>query len=407
MKTKNRIDYKRYFWGIVLSFAITIIFLLALEGLLRATHLFGAHITWAVPDPVLAWRMPPSQEQWSFEENLHPIRWRTNRFRWKDNEWTVEKPADTFRIAALGDSFVEATQVEPDRNFLAILKQSLPELNGKKVEYMNFGRSGFSQAEEYLVLQNDIPMFSPDMLILFFYPVNDITDGGKETALDPIRPYYYLSQKGELILDQSFVDTKMFKIRSIMTWIKRHSALISFISKRISVYRQQLKANKSFKDVSSQIYELTLKGYLSLCTQHPDPRYAANYQVIKRIIEEMAKFCRMRGIRMLLVTIDLPSYMPQIEKSFKAKDPTFDSLFFDKDMADLAKKIGIEHLGLQSVFTEAYRADNLAYHWQHWGFDGRQSHFEYGAHSGHWNYEGHKLVAKVLLEKIAAPPKKS
>jgi len=68
------------------------------------------------------------------------------------------------------------------------------------VELMNFGRSGYTQTEELLVLKNHVAQFFPDMVILFFLPANDIGDVSKETATGVLRPFFNISQKGELIL---------------------------------------------------------------------------------------------------------------------------------------------------------------------------------------------------------------
>lgn len=66
---------------------------------------------------------------------------------------------------------------------------------------MNFGRSGYSQVEELIILKHHIMQFLPDMVILFFVPVNDIRDVSKETSPELLRPFYTLSEKEELKLD--------------------------------------------------------------------------------------------------------------------------------------------------------------------------------------------------------------
>jgi len=157
--------------NILLSFASLFTVVLILEILLRLTHLFSAGISCAEPDPVLGWRFTPGRTYFYHEENNHPITGRINGFGWRDTEWTREKPQGTYRIAVLGDSCVEAFQVELDATFHALTEGILNKVLDFKVELMSFGRSGMTQTEEFLVLKNNVIKFSPDMVILFFYLV--------------------------------------------------------------------------------------------------------------------------------------------------------------------------------------------------------------------------------------------
>lgn len=104
------------------------------------------------------------------KENDHPITGKINSYGWRDKELSLKKPQNTYRIAVLGDSLVEAFQVESDRTFLALTEQQLNEEHKLKVELMNFGHGGYTQSEELLVLENQVEQFSPDMVIVFFSP---------------------------------------------------------------------------------------------------------------------------------------------------------------------------------------------------------------------------------------------
>ena len=68
-----------------------------------------------------------------------------NSYGWRDKELSLKKPQNTYRIAVLGDSLVEAFQVESDRTFLALTEQQLNEEHKLKVELMNFGHGGYTK----------------------------------------------------------------------------------------------------------------------------------------------------------------------------------------------------------------------------------------------------------------------
>src|SRR3989338_3146167 len=93
----------------IISFSL---FFFMVEIVLRTTHLFGAKVSWSEPDRVIAWRYTPNKKFWYYKkENDHPITGRINRYGWKDKDWSLEKKENTFRIAVLGDSFVEALNI--------------------------------------------------------------------------------------------------------------------------------------------------------------------------------------------------------------------------------------------------------------------------------------------------------
>ncbi len=53
-----------------------------------------------------------------------------------------------------------------------------------------------------------------------------------------------------------------------------------------------------------------------------------------------------------------------------------------------AKLLNIEYLGLQRIFRQYYNTSGTFLHWK------------VGEEYGHWNYQGHKLVANTLSNKL-------
>ena len=382
--------------NLLLSILFLAVIFLGLEALLRTTHLFGARISWSIPDPVLGWRFAPSRDYWFLQENDHPVAWRTNRFGWKDKDWSIDKPLGTFRIAVLGDSYVEALQIESEKNFLSLAEKELHAKGRPKFELMNFGRSAFTQTEELIVLREEVLRFSPDLVVLFFFPPNDIDEVKKETALDPIRPFFEDAGNGSLQLDTRFQNLRTYKIKSLISPLKHHSALVSLLTERFTLFQFRQRA----KTKEGPHPRTSLPGYLSLATAHPDPQYELNYQWNKRLITEMVFFLRRRGIRFLLISMDLPAYVPLVEKEYKAKDPSFNANFFDEDLKSFAAALGADFLGLERIFRETYLKTGRPLHFQYWNEKLGKKSFEYAAHTGHWNYQGHQTLAQALIAKL-------
>lgn len=395
---------KRTLLNLLFAVILFSLFIGALEIVLRTTHLFGAALSWIEPDPFVGYRSVADSHYWYNKENNHPITGRINSYRWRDKEWSQGKPSNTFRIAVLGDSMVEAFQVESDRTFLSLTEYQLNRTPNQdiKVELMNFGRSGFTQSEELLVLQKEIVQFSPDMVLAFFLPSNDIEDVSKETAEELRRPFYHISENGQLILDTSFIDLPQYKIFSFLSPFKQHSALLSLIKERYDFFRGRVMGYK-YKMMSKSKKEEILQDkkiappFLSLCTKNPNVKFLKNYQLNKILIKAMAEFSKQKGIKFMLVTWDIPSYIPEFERKFVAIDSTFNANYFEDDLGEYTRLLNIEYLGLQRIFRRAYENTGSPLHWEtpHWAVSSML-----GAFSPHLNYEGHKVVADALVNKL-------
>ena len=250
--------------------------------------------------------------------------------------------------------------------------------NNTNIEIMNFGRSGFTQTEELIVLKKDVAQFNPDMVILFFLPDNDIQDVSRETAYGS-RPFYRVDESGGLILDTSFNSTRSYKIRSLINNVKNKSAVISLLAERYNAFKQQRNTKKSGENDKVQ---KGIKGFLSLCTTSPDQKYVRSYQLNKRLIKEIAEYSEVKGIRFMLATISTAAYKPEIEQKYRAIDPSFNANFFEDDLREFAGTLKIDYLGLQRTFRQSYEKTGESLHW------------------GHWNYQGHEVVADVLSDKL-------
>ena len=162
-----------------------------------------------------------------------------------------------------------------------------------------------------------------------------------------------------------------------MNIFKKHSALISLIAERYNVFRQ-MKSEQRNK------IETKITGYLSLFTSHPDRIYLENYKLNKRLIQAMAEYCRGEKIKFMLVCCDV-YFNPRIEQEYKKIDSTFDKYFFEDDLQHFSQSVKIEYLGLQRIFSNVSTLTGLTYHW---------------SPGGHWDYQGHRLVATALHSKL-------
>ena len=110
------------------------------------------------------------------EEEKIAVKHRTNSLGLPGEEIPAQKPADTFRVIVLGDSYTEALQLPADKNFCGLLEGLLTdhlEQNYKKVEVLNAGVSGYSPLNYYLYFQRELARLKPDMVIVQLF-ANDV-----------------------------------------------------------------------------------------------------------------------------------------------------------------------------------------------------------------------------------------
>ncbi len=360
--------------NLLLSGLVAILFLGLLEGVLRLTHLFGAHPAWTEPHPRYGWRYSPNRTYLAVEENDHPITGRLSNQGWRDHDRELEKPAGTYRVALLGDSFIDAVQVELDSTFASIAERDL-RAAGHAVELLNFGRSGASQAEELLILEGEALRFDPDLVVLFFFPGNDIRDLDPRTASNPHRPFYRVGATGDLELDVSFAESESFASHRRRNALRRRSALVNLVVSRL----QKLSgARRAFPEKGDVTF---IPPALTACTGSPAAHMEANYALSHRLMVEMHRILSARGIDFLVVHVT-DVYPPELVADFRRIDPSFDPDCFGRDLADLGAQHGFGTLDLYPPFRDRFVATGRPLTW------------------GHWNYAGHRLVAGLLTQRV-------
>ena len=58
------------------------------------------------------------------------------------------------------------------------------------IEVMNFGVDGYGTAQEFFTLLEDVWQFSPDIVVLAFFPGNDVRNNSVILKGDKCRPFF-------------------------------------------------------------------------------------------------------------------------------------------------------------------------------------------------------------------------
>lgn len=186
-------------------------------------------------------------------------------------DYNIDKPDRVYRIALIGDSFVFGHGVNDDEVVSAVLEASLNETvtgNPKKYEVLNFGVSGFGQAEELITYRHRVRHYDPDMVVLFYFN-NDFGNNAVSNLFE-VDGSGELVRKNNEYLPGVHASEVLYGIAPIR-WLFENSQGWNLIRNRLSalVQKTYLKKQglKSYSDSSNTADILTRRLLLELVNE--------------------------------------------------------------------------------------------------------------------------------------------
>jgi lysophospholipase L1-like esterase len=282
-----------------------------------------------------------------------------------DQDYPYEKPAGTFRILVIGDSFVEGLQVGQEENFPGRLEALLNETASQPIEVINAGVSHYGTDNALLFLENEGLRYQPDLVIYAFYP-NDVADNLESGFFSP--------EDGALIQPPG----------EVSRWESLRASLydVSYL------YRAGLGiAARLAQQTDDTLIDTEWGQVLPIYRAELLPREVSAWRLAGFLLEDIARATSDADARLLVV------YLPEI---FQSEDALWqqvsnsdETLSRDAPNQQLARIIpqGAEFLDLTEVFTQNAQTTSLYY-----------------AFDGHFNAAGHELAAESLADAIQVRP---
>ena len=118
-------------------------------------------------DPALGWRKKKNGGA-TYKRREYTVDVRINSQGLRDPERSVEPRPGTFRVLALGDSFMEGYTVNLGETLTQKLEGRL-NAAGCRAEVINGGTSAYSTDQEYLFYRTDGARYRPALVLLFFF----------------------------------------------------------------------------------------------------------------------------------------------------------------------------------------------------------------------------------------------
>jgi len=329
----------------------------------------------------------------------------------RDREHARTGPADTVRIAVLGDSYTEAMHLPMEQAYWSLLEQKLRQCNafpGKQVEVINFGVSGYGTAQELITLQQKVWDFSPDIVMLAFTTLNDVYDNSLALSKSEEVPYFFY-QNGALVYDARFRDSKLYRrndsrLNRVGRWFHNHLRTIQLLHQvqyvakmRLSDWRNRRKLAQT--QASSPANQAPLVrsadniGIENMIYFEPvDEEWKEGWHVTEGLITEMRNEVRQKGAKFVLVTLSNAIQVypdPAVRQRFLQRLEIPNVFYANLRLQALAAREQIDFIDLAQPMQSYADQNKVFLH----GFGSDLG-------NGHWNANGHRLAADLIAQKM-------
>lgn len=367
-------------------------------------------------DQTRGYALRPGVEGWFQREGQAYIRINSDGLR--DHEHSMTKPQNVVRIAVLGDSYAEAFPVAQEDAFWSVMERKLQECDafqGKQVEVLNFGVSGYGTAQELLTLREHVWKYSPDIVMLALTTNNDVIDNSRVLKKTDKIPYFVYNDN-QLTLDDSFKNSRAFlsqqsPINRFGRWLRDHSRVVqaaveghrgfkiwltSWRAKRAQPQPKGIIEPKHPGEAPKKTDVILLAEELG--TEHLVYLEPVNavwndaWRVTEGLIVAMRDEVRSHGAKFLVVTLSngpqvLPE--PKLREGFKKRLGIRDLFYPDTRIKALSMREQIPVLTLAPELQEYAEFKNVPLH----GFGSDLG-------NGHWNVIGNRVAGELIAKKI-------
>jgi hypothetical protein len=370
--------------NMLLVVAACLVGILSGELLLRLFNVSYTVFIWT--DPVRGVSHIPGAKGRADYGSRHVVE--INSQGWRGPEVAIEHPPGTFRIALLGDSFIEAFEVPFEETVGEVLERRLSELWQVPVEVLNFGQGGYGTAQQQLTLHHEVWKYSPDLVLLAITTANDISDNYRPLKDTDYVPYY-VYQGDSLVLDNSFTKANGYRNRALWTRrllsIVQHSRLAQLINR---VRHQRRKDERRARNVISAETGEEVGLHSEVYLPPAAPEWKEAWKVTEGILRMMRNECRTQQTPFALVTLTTGRQVNperEVRGNFMRELGVGDLYYPERRLSEFGSTEGIPVLNLAPSMAQQAEQQQVYFH------SDRDS-----LGVGHWNRAGHRAAGTLI-----------
>jgi lysophospholipase L1-like esterase len=300
----------------------------------------------------------------------------------RDRSRTYSRTAGVPRVLVLGDSFVEAMQVDLEDTFTARLERRLG------VEVLNAGVSGYSTDNELRAFVRSGRRYRPDLVLLVFHVGNDVFENGARLYLKTPRglpPKPWLRSFGAplplatcLALERS--TAHLASATPALLWHGSH-----LVRATIGTGAPQLLA-RACASATGPDLGAGLPEFLGVYQSPATPAWREAWATTEGLLRRLDRRVRAAGARFSVAVGPACFEYDPGARSYEVHHPAARARAweFDYPYRRLAPLLSAEHIPWMSLrpALEAHAAAT-----------GRSGCYRW---DGHWTPEGHAVVARAL-----------
>jgi len=338
---------KKIFLNSIKYLAALIISFICFEFFLSWTKISVPSVV--VNDSKLGYKFKPKAEIFSLEEGF--CMGTINELGYIGPAYSYKKESDVYRIALIGDSYVEGFQLFERHHFGRILENELQKITNKKIEILNFGVAGADFRKMYLIDEQLVSQFNTD-LNLFFISTGSLIN--KDENLGPD----FKVVNDSLVIDYSFASSNEFKIKEKLDFT-RNFAFYSLIQKAYARYKSGKALDILFDKFN--FFKKTKKNKPESKKNNPRDKF---YEVNRILFNKLNAKETISHHSVFIIRSKLPDHYSFIKDKFLTYN-----LY---TLTDSLKSIGKD-----------------PFYWKPTRV------------SGHWNHFGHKIIGKTLASFLS------
>ncbi len=338
-------------------------------------------------DRYRGWGLKPNASGLYNREGVAFMRVNSGGFRGPD--YSKRKPPNTYRVAVLGDSYAQAMQVPYHETFSAVMQRHLaecPALRGKQIQVLDFGVDGYGTAQELITLRRQAWEYSPDAVVLEFFPGNDIRNNSVTLEGDQCRPFY-VYRDDKLVLGGPFLDSRSFRLWCMARFDYRTMSLLTLAAQARDILAEP-------RGPSAKNPEEVAINY-SIYKPPADAAWRAAWQVTEGLLGQMNEEVKAHGARFLVTTLDVGIQTwpdPKARAAFLRRLGVTNFSYPANRIEALGRADGFQVLALAPALKRYAEQHHVYLH----GFSNTPQGF------GHWNAIGHRLAGELIAAKLCA-----
>ena len=297
-----------------------------------------------------------------------------NEYGFRDRAYPHNKPAGSYRVLGLGDSFVYGAVSTRD-NFLRVAERALDD----DTDILLMGVPGWSTENELGLLEDFGLGLEPDLVIVNFFVGNDVTG-------IPVR--------SRVIRGNVYPTTSPLPVRNLL---RKSQLFVMFESLVLRGMMKQLKDDgeptHTAEAESGHVSELYLKivtHNLPVFSREPDKRTAALWVEAEGYLEKIGEVCRGTGVPWMLVVIPDEMQVDPVVRSQVLDGLGLIKTDYDFDapqrrLDTWARKQNVPMLDLLPVMRAEHNPEARLY----------------VPNDTHWNKRGNLIAGQVVAKAIS------